>query len=258
VVYLLEDRTAFRASPAPVLEFIYHASGSEIEITLGPYHTVSRPGTVLILSDCQGYCATPSASVSVWNLSLHIGHETPVAGLPETPLLLAVRAPVAPHVIERYRAAVHGYRQQRVCQDIQRKGEAMGVLVALLEALGGGEEAGARRSGATAAAIDFMHRFYHRADLRRAELAAVAHVSEAHLARLFVNEIGIPPRRYLNELRIHRACELLNRTHLNIGEVGRAVGLPESSHFSRLFKALQGISPLAYRARRPGPSTNPP
>ena len=95
VVYLLEDRAAFRAGPAPVLEFVYHASGSEIDITLGPYHYVSRPGTVLILSTCQGYCATPGASVSVWNLSLHIGPDTPVAGLPETPLLLAARAPVA-------------------------------------------------------------------------------------------------------------------------------------------------------------------
>ena len=252
VAYLQEDRTPFRARPAPVLEFVYHASGSETAVELGPYSYVSEPGTVLVLGTCEGYRATPRDVVSAWNLSLCVPEDAPVPGLHETPLLLAARAPVSNRVIERYRVAVHGYRQQRLCQDVQLKCEAIGVLVALLEALGGGEEAGVRRSGATAMAIDFIHRFYHRADLRRSHLAAAARVSEAHLGRLFSAEMGASPMRCLNEFRITRACDLLDRTHLNVQQVGRAVGLPDPSHFSRVFKALQGMSPRAYRAHSSG------
>ena len=252
VAYLQEDRTPFRARPAPVLEFVYHASGSDVRVELGPYSYVSEPGSVLVLGTCDGYRATPRDVVSAWNLSLYVPEDALVPGLHETPLLLAARAPVSNRVIERYRVAVHGYRQQRLCQDIQLKCEVIGVLVALLEALGGGDEGAARRSGATAAAIDFIHRFYNRADLRRSDLAAAARISEAHLARLFVEEMGMSPMRYLNEFRITRACDLLDRTHLNVEEVGRTVGLPAPSHFSRVFKALQGISPRAYRDQSAG------
>ena len=249
VAYLQEDRVPFRAKPAPVLEFVYHAAGGEMLVELGPYSHLSRPGTVLLLGTCQGYRTTPEGAVSAWNLSLYVDREAPVSGLHETPLLLAAWATVSQRVIERYRVAVHGYRQQRICQEVQLKCETIGVLVGLLEALGAGEEQESRRSGATAAAIDVIHRFYHRANLRRADLAAAAGISEAHLARLFAGEMGLSPMRYLNELRVSRGCDLLDRTHLNVEEVGRAVGFPVPSHFSRVFKALRGMSPRAYRAR---------
>lgn len=126
VGYLLEDRAAFRASPAPVLEFVYHASGGEVEIALGPYHYVSRPGTVLVLSTCQGYRATPSASVSVWDLSLHIGQEAPVEGLAEAPLRMAAshRAAAKPAKVWRRRAMEEALPHARKAPDARWSGSS--------------------------------------------------------------------------------------------------------------------------------------
>ena len=59
--------------------------------------------------------------------------------------------------------------------------------------------------------------------------------------------MGVTPMGDLRRARIARARELLDRTQLNVEEVGRAVGLPAPSHFSRLFRLSEGQSPRAYR-----------
>lgn len=247
VVYLQEDRTSFRAGRSPVLEIAYHAAGSETPIELGPYRHRSRPGTVLIMVDRDGYRATPEGAVSVWNLSLDISAGAPVAGMIDVPLLVAARAPIATQVVERYRVAAYGHCQQRLCQDIQLKCEVLGVLVALLEALTPPEDRLSYHGPATMAAIRLVNRKYWRSGLRRADLARAANLSEAQFARVFRREMGLTPMNYLRRRRIDRARVLLARTELSVEEVGRAVGLPELSHFSRLFRTLQGQSPRAFR-----------
>jgi len=247
VIYLQEDRTPFRAGRSPVLEIAYHAAGSETLIELGPYQYRSRPGTVLIMTTPVGYRATPRGAVSVWNLSLNISADAPVEGLADAPLIVAARAPVSTRVVERYRVAAYGHCQQRIFQHIQLRCEVLGILVALLEALTPPGDQQSERGPATMAAIRLINRKYHRPGLRRADLARVAHLSEAQFARVFRREMGLTPMDYLRRVRVDRARVLLARTELNVEEVGRAVGLPELSHFSRLFRALQGRSPRAFR-----------
>lgn len=252
VVYLQEDRTSFMARPSRVLEIAYHASGGEVQIELGPLRHRSIPGTILVMNTCMGYQAVPESPASVWNASFDISAGGPAEGLSDTPLLSAGWAPVSTRAIERYRVAAHGHRQRRLLQHTQLKCEVLEVLIALLEALAQKDQSPCPRSAATAAAIRLMERAFDRPGLRRSHLAAVAHLSEAHFARVFRQEVGTTPMGYLNRLRIARACELLDRTDLNVGEVGRAVGLPAPSHFSRVFKALQGVSPRAYRDQSAG------
>ncbi len=75
-------------------------------------------------------------------------------------------------------------------------------------------------------------------------------LSTAHFSRLFRQQFGISPVRYLTRLRIDHAAELLHRTDLKLATIAARVGYDDPYHFSRVFKQTTGISPNAYRRKR--------
>ncbi len=83
------------------------------------------------------------------------------------------------------------------------------------------------------------------------DFSDLAQLSPSHLCQAFRRSIGMPPIRYLNELRLSHACRLLRNSDLNVGEIGRAVGFPDNNYFARFFKRKKGLSPGAF-ARRHG------
>jgi AraC family transcriptional regulator len=95
-------------------------------------------------------------------------------------------------------------------------------------------------------AVELMHAHMHR-DLPLEEIAASAHLSPFHFARLFKKLTGATPHAYLAGLRAARAQALLAETDLSVTEVGARVGYMSSSHFARAFRQATGISPSAYR-----------
>ena len=81
------------------------------------------------------------------------------------------------------------------------------------------------------------------------DLAAAVNLSPSRLAHLFAEEIGVPPARYLHDLRMPRARVLLERTFLTVKQVMVCVGVNDPSHFARDFRRSHGISPSALRQR---------
>jgi AraC family transcriptional regulator of arabinose operon len=83
--------------------------------------------------------------------------------------------------------------------------------------------------------------------LRVPALARMASLSPAYFGELFKEQTGCSPRDYLHLLRIHRACRMLQGTELNVKEIAGRLGYQDQFHFSRQFKAFQGLSPSDYR-----------
>ncbi len=82
-------------------------------------------------------------------------------------------------------------------------------------------------------------------------LARLASLSPTYFTGLFKKQTGCAPRDYLHLLRIHRACQLLNSSGLTIKQIASRVGYQDPFHFSRQFKAFQGVSPSQYRGSPP-------
>ena len=73
--------------------------------------------------------------------------------------------------------------------------------------------------------------------------------SRARFFALFKQQTKMTPSEYLRNFRIEKAKELLVRTDLPAVQIGRACGLGDPAHFSRLFSRMTGYTPLAYRRR---------
>jgi AraC-like DNA-binding protein len=71
-------------------------------------------------------------------------------------------------------------------------------------------------------------------DLSLTELAAVAHTSLAHFARLFRQATGLMPHQYVIVCRIEHAKRFLAETELPIIDIAHRVGFADQSHFTAL------------------------
>ena len=93
-------------------------------------------------------------------------------------------------------------------------------------------------------------RFFHENLANNIEVETYArelHMSTCWFIRCFKEYSGMPPGRYLTDIRIKKAKELLESTDYSIGEIGGIIGYENPLYFSRIFKKTAGVSPAEYR-----------
>jgi AraC-like DNA-binding protein len=83
--------------------------------------------------------------------------------------------------------------------------------------------------------------------LRAATLANVAKMSLPHYFVTFKRCTGSTPIDYFIRLRMERARELLATTSCSVKEIAGVLGYDDPLYFSRVFKAVNQITPTQYR-----------
>ena len=78
-------------------------------------------------------------------------------------------------------------------------------------------------------------------------LARIACVSEAHFIRTFRATFGETPHRYLQRRRVERSMWLLRETDRSVTDICLDVGFSSLGTFSRTFRDIVGVPPIAYR-----------
>jgi transcriptional regulator GlxA family with amidase domain len=81
----------------------------------------------------------------------------------------------------------------------------------------------------------------------RAELAALAGVSERHLDRLFAAHLNASSQQEYLRIRLEHGRSLLRQSPMKIAEIALACGFSGASQFSRAFRRLYGESPSELR-----------
>jgi AraC family transcriptional regulator, arabinose operon regulatory protein len=79
------------------------------------------------------------------------------------------------------------------------------------------------------------------------DLAVQSGQSAPYYSKLFKARSSQSPMAYFIQLKIRKACELLDRTELPVRDIAARVGYDDPYYFSRIFKKVQGRSPARYR-----------
>ncbi|MCK6490874.1 MAG: AraC family transcriptional regulator [Planctomycetes bacterium] len=172
----------------------------------------------------------------------------PAAGLPEPPELadctaLARECALAVELIERVlRPGPAG------AADAAAAG-ALACLLALAarSAGGGARTLDPRLRAATEHILANLD-----APISVAHLAGLCRLDPSYFCRLFGAGLGMPPRQWIAERRLERACALLVFSQATTAEVAEAVGFRSCHHFSGLFLRRYGMRPGAYRTAQRG------
>ena len=80
------------------------------------------------------------------------------------------------------------------------------------------------------------------------EICRALHVDASNLSRLFRRFQGGSPYQYLLRCRMNRAAREFMSPGASVKEVAARLGYDDPYHFSRLFKAVHGIPPAAFRS----------
>lgn len=96
--------------------------------------------------------------------------------------------------------------------------------------------------------VDYILANYTRQDLRMGVIASQSFMSEVYFRRIFKQEHGISPRKYIINLRIQRARELISTGYYQLTEVAYMSGYSDYKYFSSEFKRVVGVSPSVYLA----------
>lgn len=91
---------------------------------------------------------------------------------------------------------------------------------------------------------DFIHAHFD-VPVQLDTLAQIARCSKTALIEGFKIHFGVPPNRYLIQVRIDETRRFL-RQGLDIASVATAVGFADQSHLTRHFKSVLGVTPARY------------
>lgn len=95
-------------------------------------------------------------------------------------------------------------------------------------------------------ALDMIRRDFLEKDIRTGELAAASGISESYLKRLFVERFGVPPKKYIIQMKINHAAELLRLERYTVTQIASLSGFSDVYFFSRQFKDYMGITPTQF------------
>ncbi len=93
----------------------------------------------------------------------------------------------------------------------------------------------------------FINENYQNGELSLNLVAASVFISPSHFSSVFSQKTGQTFIKYLTDIRMNKAKELLKYTDMRTFEIGYTVGYKDSHYFAYLFKKTQNCTPKQYR-----------
>ena len=87
---------------------------------------------------------------------------------------------------------------------------------------------------------------YYGTGITTSDVANELKLDRTYFYKIFKKETGKTPSRFLMELRIDKAKQLIDR-NMEFKNIASSVGIKDVYYFSTLFKQIEGISPKEFR-----------
>lgn len=88
------------------------------------------------------------------------------------------------------------------------------------------------------------------------DIAGASGLSICHFTRMFKSAVGVPPRRYVTQVRFELAKKLIRAGRKNFTQIAAEAGFADQSHMTHVFIRMAGMTPRTFRRgldSRPAP-----
>ncbi|MEA5065785.1 MAG: AraC family transcriptional regulator [Eubacteriales bacterium] len=146
----------------------------------------------------------------------------------------------------RQRIAIYQRGQSTPAQDLRASALLATIMAECIQSIGAPADA-------RCASPDIVHRLrrylteHHSERITLDTLGERFSIDKFYLQKLFKRHIGLTPNEFLILFRLNQAKELLRTTQRPVGEISLEVGIPNASHFIKLFRRYEGVTPGVYR-----------
>jgi len=84
-------------------------------------------------------------------------------------------------------------------------------------------------------------------DYTNQKLAEMCYLCDNAFVRLFRQQVGVPPQKFLQEKRLHMSAKLLEGSNLSLEEIAEQCGFCDRNYFTKLFCRRYEESPAKFR-----------
>lgn len=94
-------------------------------------------------------------------------------------------------------------------------------------------------------------RLHYAEELSLNVLADLVYLNPNYLSSIFAQAAGCTLNKYIKQVRMEKAQELLLTTNMKVTDISQAVGYPNASYFCKSFQKLYGTTPERFRQGDP-------
>ncbi|MDR2619326.1 MAG: AraC family transcriptional regulator [Treponema sp.] len=149
-----------------------------------------------------------------------------------------------PKTMECYRGFLQDLFDQKVTTPFDNSSRSYGLCMRLMEETE--NTWNPREKQSFGELLSLLQNNLYR-DIAVEEMAAAMRLSRSHFTRLFTSVMGQSPRKYLEELRLKTALDVLCSENLPVKEAAARAGIYDVNYFCRIFKKRYGLPPGKYR-----------
>jgi len=238
VIYYKPKHLARYKPILPTYEIMYYTEGESVISFNGKKYEMSA-GTVLYLPkgiENNEYSIFINKPVKLYNIYFDTNDEMPLY-----PIKINVKSQEVEKIFEKifrtfiskkdgyyYKTMQYTYRLAELLKKIQISYSDSSSILKLTEC------------------EEYISKHYCDYKFNFEELTAVSGFSYSYFKKLFIKKYGLPPVKYINQLKINRACELLESNSFSVTEIAEICGFENTYYFSNVFKNHMGVSPRNY------------
>lgn len=197
-----------------------------------------EPKTILYLPKNSDYTVIKAAENGgeCYAINFFLDEETDI--LPFT-----VKAKNSSYIAECFKSAESAFRHKSPGYELKCKAELYGIIHNMVKEYSM-RYISSEHSKKIKPAVDYIHRNYTKENISIEKLALISSMSEVYFRRIFGKVMGISPVKYINNLKLSYAKELLETQMYSVSKVAELAGFNDESYFSREFKKHFNITPV--------------
>ncbi|PPA70464.1 response regulator transcription factor [Jeotgalibacillus proteolyticus] len=131
---------------------------------------------------------------------------------------------------------------------LQQAEDALGIIDQCTDLIEQDRTVEEEKSPIVQTVLSYIHKNYSE-DMSLKTLGHTFHINPIYLGQLFQKEVKSSFTKYLNQLRIDRAKNLLLNSYEKAGHIGKKVGYTDATYFYKQFKKYEKVTPSEWRKK---------